>query len=138
MAPPGGRIVSNEVSRNEWGVIRDGGGVLELCWLPSTASMTDGAFMATLCLLALEAERTRPRGILVDATDFRHQFTPGLMAWRDAHVVPRYGAAGVRRFAFVMPPSFAQSGMERMEEPAIFPTRWFIDRGEAIRWASPP
>jgi len=31
--------------------------VLELRWLPSTASMSDGGFMATLCLFAWEAER---------------------------------------------------------------------------------
>ena len=37
---------------NEWGVIvrHDGHDLLELQWLPTTADMTDGGFMATLCL----------------------------------------------------------------------------------------
>jgi hypothetical protein len=96
--------------------------------------MSDGGFTATLCLLALEAERTRPRGLLVDAVEFHHSFGPALMSWRDAHVVPRYGAAGVRKFAFVMARAFPRAGMESVEEPAIFTTRWFVDRDEAIRW----
>jgi hypothetical protein len=56
------------------------------------------------------------------------------MTWRDANVVPRYGSAGVRRFAFVMTTSFPKAGMESAEEPAVFVTRWFVDRDEAIRW----
>jgi hypothetical protein len=128
--------MSNELSRNEWGVITEGEGLLELRWLPSTATMTDGAFMATLCLLALEAETKRPRALLIDATEFRHKFTPALDAWRDANVVPRYGSAGVRKFAFLLPPNTGRAGTESMEGTAIFTTRWFADRSEAIRWAS--
>jgi hypothetical protein len=128
--------MSGELIRNEWGVIVALEGVLELRWLPSTATMTDGGFMVTLCLLALEAERTRPRGLLIDAVEFRHSFSPEVMAWRDAHVVPRYGAAGVRRFGFVMPIAFPNAGMESVDGPAVFATRWFVDRDEAIRWVS--
>jgi hypothetical protein len=56
------------------------------------------------------------------------------MEWRDAHIIPRYGAAGVRKFAFLMPPAFPQAGSETVEGPAIFPTRWFVDRTEAFTW----
>jgi hypothetical protein len=44
--------VSRELTRNEWGISVDLEGVLELRWLPSTETMSDGGFMATLCLLA--------------------------------------------------------------------------------------
>jgi hypothetical protein len=128
--------MSKERVRNEWGVIFELEGVLELRWLPSTKTMADGGFMATLCLLALEAEKTRPRGLLVDAVEFQHSFGPGIMSWRDAHVVPRYGSAGVRRFAFVMPKTFPEPGVEKVEAPAVFTTRWFVGRDEAIRWVS--
>jgi len=120
--------------RNEWGVIVDHPDVLELRWLPSTSTMTDGGFMATLCLFASEAEKVRPRGLFIDATDFHHAFGPDIMPWRDAHIIPRYGAAGVRKFAFLMPASFRDAGREVVEGPAIFPTKWFVDRQAALTW----
>ena len=124
-----------ELVQNPWGVIvRPKDDVLELRWLPSTASMSDGGFMATLCLFAWEAEKARPRALLIDAVAFRHSFGPGVMEWRDAHIIPRYGAAGVRKFAFVMPKGFPGIGKEAIEGPAVFPTRWFVSREEATAW----
>ena len=132
--------MSTELVRNEWGTIlshRDLD-VLELAWLPSTASMTDGGFMATLCLFVWEAEKARPSRLLIDATRFKHRFgdAAAVMAWRDAHIIPRYGAAGVRRFAFHMPESFPTAGEEKVEGPAVFPTKWFVKRKEALDWLS--
>ena len=123
-----------ELVRNPWGVLVDQNNVLELHWLASTAAMTDGGFMATLCLFASEAEKRRPIGLLIDAVEFRHPFGPGVMEWRDAHIIPRYGAAGIRRFAFVMPAGFPNAGKEAIEGPAIFPTRWFVERRAALEW----
>jgi hypothetical protein len=123
-----------ELARNEWGIIVQDAGILELRWLASTASMTDGGFMATLCLFVWEAEKARPRGLLIDAVEFQHRFKEGVMQWRDAHIIPRYGAAGVRRFAFVMPAGFPGIGKETFEGPAVFPTRWFAERREALEW----
>jgi len=122
------------MAHNEWGVIVDHTDVLELQWLPSTRTMTDGGFMATLCLFATEAERTRPKALFIDATEFAHTFGPGIMEWRDAHIIPRYGAAGVRRFAFLMPLGYSRAGTEAVEGPAVFPTKWFVDRQEAFTW----
>jgi hypothetical protein len=133
--PPAARTAeSAEIAQNEWGVILNHGDVLELRWLPSTSAMTDGGFMATLCLFAREAEEVRAKGLFIDATEFDHRFGPGVMEWRDAHIIPRYGAAGVRQFAFLMPPSFPRAGSEAVEGPAVFPTKWFIERHEALRW----
>ncbi len=108
--------------------------LLELRWLPSTASMTDGGFMATLCLFVWEAERLRPSRLLIDARQFHHRFLGDVMAWRDAHIIPRYGAAGVRRFAFLMPTGFPDAGKEAVEGAAVFPTKWFVSRQEAVAW----
>jgi len=126
--------MATELVRNGWGIIlhHQDGNLLELRWLP--ASMTDGAFMATLCLFAGEAEKARPRGLLIDAVEFRHRFGDGVMAWRDAHVIPRYGGAGIRKFAFQMPSGFPNEGKETIEGPAVFPTRWFVDRERALGW----
>jgi hypothetical protein len=103
--------MSQEVARNEWAVIVRHEELVELRWLSSTAAMTDGGFMATLCLFATEAEKARPRGLLIDAVEFRHKFGADLMGWRDAHVIPRCGSAGVRKFAFVMPASFPREAV---------------------------
>jgi len=122
-----------EIATNEWGVVTREGSCLELRWLP-TAPMTDGAFMATLCLLVWEAERAKAEALIIDAREFRHRFGDGIMAWRDANIVPRYGAAGVRKLAFVMPPSFPNVGKEAVEGPAVFPTKWFASREDALAW----
>jgi hypothetical protein len=128
--------MSSELVRNEWGaVVRHPDlDLLELQWFDSTASMTDGGFMATLCLFVWEAEKARPSRLLIDATQFRHRFGEGVLAWRDAHIIPRYGAAGVRRFAFHMPAGFPRAGVEEVEGPAVFPTKWFVDRRQALDW----
>jgi hypothetical protein len=120
--------------QNAWGVIVEHKDLLELRWLPTTSTMTDGGFMATLCLFAWEAEKARPKALFIDATEFTHTFGAGVMEWRDAHIIPRYGAAGIRRFAFLMPAGFPRAGAEAVEGPAIFPTKWFIDRQEALAW----
>jgi hypothetical protein len=129
--------MSKEIACNEWSVVLSHPeplDLLELRWLPSTATMTDAGFMATLCLFVWEAEKARPRRILIDATEFRHQFGEGIMAWRDAHIIPRYGAAGVKRFAFLLPPGAPGAGRETVDGPAVFPTRWVTSRQEAVEW----
>jgi len=123
-----------ELVRNTWGVIVEHDDTLELRWLRSTSTMTDGGFMATLCLFAHEAEKHRPSGLLIDALEFDHAFGAGIMEWRDAHIIPRYGGAGIRKFAFLMPAGFPRAGAEAVEGPAVFPTKWFVDRTEAFAW----
>ena len=129
-----------ELVSNPWGVILRHGEdrILELRWLPSTASMSDGAFKATLALFAWEAEKLRLPFLLIDARQFGHEFGEGVMQWRDDHIVPRYGAAGVRKFAFHVPEGFPgtveSGGGEAVEGQAIFPTAWFSVRKHALEW----
>jgi hypothetical protein len=126
--------MSYEVSSNEWGRVLHHAdrGVLELAW--RDAPMSDNGFMATLALLALEAERVHPTAIVVDARVFRHTFGPGVMDWRNAAILPRYGAAGVRRFAFVVPADSPAIGRETVEGQAVFPTAWFDSHENAFDW----
>jgi hypothetical protein len=128
--------MATELAGNEWAAILryEELDLLELRWLPSTVDMTDGGFMATLCLFAGEAEKARARRLLIDATQFRHPLGSGIMDWRDAHIIPRYGAAGVRKFAFCVPSGFPKAGAEEIEGPAVFPTKWFVDRDAAFDW----
>jgi len=130
--------MSPVVASNAWSEIvhHETDGILELRWLPS--KMTDGAFKATLALFVWEAEKARPSFLLIDATEFKHQFGPNVMQWRDDCIIPRYGAAGARKFAFHMPAGFPNAmeagGKEAIEGPAIFPTAWFSERQHALDW----
>jgi len=130
--------MASTLASNRWGQIihHERDGILELRWLPS--QMTDGAFKATLALFAWEAEKVRPQFLLIDATQFLHQFGAGVMQWRDDCIIPRYGAAGTKKFAFHVPAGFPgviqAGGKETFEGPAIFPTAWFLERQHALDW----
>ena len=69
--------MSSTVASNSWAEIihHASDGILEQRWLPG--QMTQGAFKASLALLALEAERLPPSAILIDATQFQHRPGPG-------------------------------------------------------------
>src|SRR6516162_598543 len=133
-----GLSMSSTVASNAWAEIvhHASDGILEERWLPG--QMTDGAFMASLALLALEAERLRPSAILIDATQFQYRPGPSVMEWRNNCIIPRYGSAGVRKFALLAPAGFPdtieEGGKEVIDGPAIFPTAWFSGRGRAIEW----
>jgi hypothetical protein len=130
--------MSSTVASNAWAEIihHETDGILELRWLPS--KMSDGAFKATLALFVWEAEKLRPLFLLIDGNQFRHQFGPNVMQWRDDCIIPRYGAAGTRKFAFLMPAGFPNTmeagGKEAVEGPAVFPTAWFSERKHALDW----
>ena len=130
--------MSSKLAGNAWGEILhyQSERILELRWLPG--EMTDAAFKATLALYVWEAEKVRPAFLLIDATQFRHKFGPNVMQWRDDAIIPRYGAAGARKFAFHVPEGFPNAietgGKEVFEGPAVFPTAWFTDRRHALDW----
>jgi hypothetical protein len=132
--------VPTERARNLWSLIlhHEEDRILELRWLPATAGMTDGGFKATLALFVWEAERVRPSFLLIDALQFDHEFGEGMMRWRDDHIIPRYGAAGTRKLAFLVPEGFSGTieagGKAEPEGDAIFPTGWFSVRSNALEW----
>ena len=110
--------------------------VVEMRWLPAT--MNDAAFKASLALLAWAAEKARPSFILIDATQFHYRPGEDVMKWRNDAIIPRYGAAGVKKFALLAPagfPNTMESGAaEAVDGPAVFPTAWFSERGHALDW----
>jgi len=89
-------------------------------------------------IMALEAERLRPSAILIDATQFQYRPGPSVIEWRNSCIIPRYGSAGVRKFALLAPAGFPdtieEGGKEVIDGPAIFPTAWFSGRSRAIEW----
>ena len=129
-----------EVARNPWGVVlkHERWRTLELAWLASTSDMSDEGFRETLALLAAEGEREKPTYMIIDATEFRHEVSDGVLEWRDREIIPRYNAAGVKKFAFLWPegtPGTVESGgTPKPDGPASFPTGWFTGRERAYQW----
>ena len=129
-----------EVARNKWGVIlhHTDWQTVELKWLPTTREMDDEGFKESLQLLAGAGERLKPRFMVIDANDFSHQFGEGVMEWREENIIPRYNAAGVTKFAFLVPagtPGTVEAGgTPASEGSAQFPTGWFSSREDAYKW----
>ena len=129
------------VVEDQWGhlVFYDEWNSLELKWLPTTADASDADVRATMEAFADEAVKRRPHTLIVDTTDFRHQWGEGMMEWRDAQIIPRYNQAGVTKFAFIANPNYpgptVESGAPPAPEgPATFPTGWFRTRENAYEW----
>ena len=108
---------------------------LEIHWYDTTEAMSAAQFQGWLAGFAAEVERRRPPGILVDNTSFLMDHANMNMEWRDEHVVPRYNAGGVQKFAFHMPDGMPAIGAAPGREgPATFPTGYFARRQAALDW----
>jgi hypothetical protein len=115
--------------------------VISIDWKEATASMTDDDFKSELELFAGLVERTNAQGILVDVARFRHKHTngPEVQEWRIRNISPRYSAAGVRRFAFLMPREAAIPPMMNQSAPGeTFATRAFNDPEQGMAWLTEP
>ena len=129
-----------EVTKNEWGVVlnHEQWRTLELKWLPSTREMNDDGFKETLELFAAEGEQAKPDYMIIDATEFEHELGDGVLEWRDQEIIPRYNAAGVKKFAFLwkegMPGTVESGSTPAPDGPADFPTGWFTGRERAYKW----
>lgn len=130
---------SRIVYQDEWGEIIDRGtpDVIELRWFDATSEMSKDQFQNWLRIFADHVGRQRRSRVLVDGTNFK--MNPAFMdaAWRDTNIIPRYNAAGVKRFAFQMPPGMPMIGKRPQPEgPGDFPTGYFGARQDALRWLS--
>ena len=103
------------VASNAWAEIihHASDGILEERWLPG--QMTDGAFVASLALLAVEAERLRPSAILIDATQF--QYRPRACAQLCANATANNSPIPVKTKRVISGPpesSYGQDGLARL------------------------
>jgi hypothetical protein len=122
---------------DSWGSIIDHPelDLLETRWYDTTVDLTPDQFKAWIARFAgLVEQLGRPR-VLVDATSFRMNPAYTDPEWRDENIIPRYNKAGIRRFAFHMPPGMPAIGTTpKPEGPAEFPTGYFGTRSEALSW----
>jgi hypothetical protein len=128
---------AEHVYEDRWGEIidRPAQELVELRWYDTTAAMSAAQFQEWLKTFAAHVERLhRPRA-LIDGTRFMMDPANLDDAWRDANIIPRYNAAGVRRFAFLFPDGMPAIGASpAVEEPATYPTGYFARRQEALDW----
>jgi hypothetical protein len=125
------------LSEDRWGEIidRPATELVELRWYDTTAAMSAEQFQEWLATFADHVERVHSPRVLVDGIRFMMDPANVNDAWRDANIIPRYNAAGVRRFAFLFPDGMPAIGAAPAAEgPATFPTGYFARRQEALDW----
>jgi len=126
-----------QVYEDKWSEVfdRPSADLIEVRWFDSTAEMSAGDFQSWLTKFAESVEKSGRSRVLVDSTAFR--MSPAKMdgPWRDANIIPRYNAAGVRKFAFLMPDGMPMIGEPPAKEgPGRFPTGYFGRRQDALDW----
>jgi hypothetical protein len=113
-------------------------GLIEQRWSSATKSMSEQQFRDGVAKLAYLLEQAHAPNVLVDITVMGHSPSGDFESWRQAQIIPRYNAAGVEKFAFLMPsgaPGTIESGTEpAIEGVATFPTGYFSSRDRALRW----
>ena len=128
---------SHIVWEDQWGEIidRPEADLIEIRWYDTTRDLDTHACNEWLSRFAGAVEQTRRSCILTDAISFRMPMERMDSAWRDAHIVPRYNAAGVKKFAFLMPEGMPAIGAPPTHEgPAEYLTAYFGTRDAALRW----
>jgi hypothetical protein len=129
------------VAKDQWArvVFYDEWNSLELRWLSQTADANDADLKQSMTRFADEAVKRVPHTLIVDTTDFHHEWGDGMMEWRTAQIIPRYNEARVAKLAFIANPEYpgptVESGAAPAPEgPANFPTGWFKSRAAAYQW----
>jgi hypothetical protein len=120
-----------------WGDIfdRPQDGCVEIRWHDTTSRLTKNAFHGFLEIFAGHVEACGRPCCLIDAVRFKMAMSEMDGAWRDANIIPRYNAAGVAKFAFLMPDGMPAIGADPAPEgPARYPTAYFGTRDEALAW----
>ena len=122
---------------DQWGEcsVRPTDGCSEIRWFDTTSAMEGDDFNKFLAEFATVVEGSGLTGALVDAVQFRMDMSKMSIGWRDANIVPRYNAAGLKKFAFIMPAGMPAIGAPRQKEgPGDFPTAYFATRRDAVAW----
>jgi hypothetical protein len=125
------------VYADQWGDIidREASDCVELRWFDTSSAMGGKDFNAFLTRYADQIEACGRRNALIDAVQFKMDMSRMVPGWRDEHITPRYNAAGLKKFAFIMPEGMPAIGAPPENEgPAKYPTGYFIARVAALSW----
>ena len=119
-----------------WGsIVHRPGRFVEIRWYDTTRDISGEQFKDFLVRFADLVEEHRCSAALVDATSFLMDPSRMDLGWRDVNIIPRYNAAGMKKFAFHMPEGMPAVGKPPgAEPPASYPTGYFGSRAEALAW----
>lgn len=102
------------------------------------AAISEGDFKQELETQASLSEKYHPMRFLFHSKNFDYAISPDFQQWIDDNIFPRYIAAGVKKFAYIMSADMiSQLSIEQtMEEKkaAAFETRFFENEEEAMEW----
>ena len=125
------------VYSDSWGDIidREADDCVEVRWFDTSSAMGGEDFNAFLVRYAEQVETCGRRYGLIDAVQFKMDMSRVVPAWRDEHITPRYNAAGLKKFAFILPDGMPAIGAPPANEgTADFPTGYFGTRADALAW----
>lgn len=109
---------------------------IELRWAPRAINEVE--FRASITRLAELLERERVPNVLVDVSHFSHDSAADFEEWRQAKIIPRYNAAGVKKIAFLLPSGAGQivenGTLPAPEGAANFLTGYFGSRERVFSW----
>jgi hypothetical protein len=110
-------------------------GYLEIRWYDDTETMSAAGFQDWVAAFAGEVEHRQRPAILVDLTRFLMDQSDMDGDWWHTQIVPRYNAAGVEKFAFLVRDEMPGVGSPpTTSKGAAFPTGYFARRQEALNW----
>jgi hypothetical protein len=131
---------TTELYRDEFSTLSrvDEHRAIVLHWFPTTMTMSEAQFRVGLERLASTLEKERLPNVCIDVVKFGYKPQADFSAWRDKNIIPRYNAAGVKKFAFVVPaqsPHSVEHGVApAAEPPGGFPTGYFNSAARADAW----
>ncbi len=130
-------MTSSIVYEDQFGEVidRPDSDLIEIRWYDTTSELDGAGFDEWLTGFAGAVEAAGRSNILTDSTAFRMDMAMMSMEFRDANIIPRYNAAGVRKFAFLLPAGAPPIGAEPVTEgPATYLTAYFGQRAAALAW----
>ena len=109
--------------------------IIVIDWKEATSEMTDEDFKTELTLFAKQVEDHQALRVLIDVSKFGHRPGEEVGKWRAQNITPRYNAAGVRRFAFLLSEDSPLTAMARQSsEGEQFLTESFNNHDQAVEW----
>jgi len=128
--------MKTELYRDQFGILTqdEERGILELQWLDGSAEMSEEDFKVWLERYAASGEEHRTPFMLIDARKFKYRPDAQIGAWRNERIIPRYNAAGVKKFAFLLPEGAPANAEPAPEAPATFPTGYFNSGEKIEQW----
>ncbi|MEH0156698.1 hypothetical protein V6R21_21390 [Limibacter armeniacum] len=113
--------------------------LLEAEWKPETRRMKDADYKKTMLGFVENVTATKPRFILVKATDFVYVIDPEVQQWVNNEVISVLIDTGAEKMAFTLNPDLiTQLSIEQtMDSPSAktyLQTHYFVDEKKARKW----